>query len=200
MSTTAHTIPPHLSHLPVVAGLPVPFVVARHRVGRSALALSSWEGFDLMTVWEGESGPPDFGKYDDERARLSMALQLCHVCGKDQQGKHPLVCVPGEPQRRKIEGKPATVIIQPWICAPCLGYAAATCRPLIDARAIGRGLVLAISKFSLVTVGYKPVNPEDPVPPAGAKVLMEFKILPMKAAVQKLDEWCEGAGRRYLRW
>lgn len=188
-------IPPHLAHLPRSGNLPVPHVVARHKIGRSALALSTWEGFDLMTVWEGESGPPDFGKYDDERLRQSMVHGVCHLCWT--KPKYPLVCVPREPQRREVDGKPATLLVQPWVCAPCLGYAVQTCPPLMMAIERGNGLVFSIRTFRLVSTLWQRANDDDPVAPEGARVLSMFKILPMKAGVQELREWVEGPGRKY---
>lgn len=189
------TIPAHLSHLPRLGGMPIPAVTCNHTNGRNVLSLSEWPGYDLQVDFEGTDGPPDFAKYDDRKLRHCMVQGLCHVCWT--KPKYPLVCVPGEPQRCLVGGKPATLIAQPWVCAPCLGYSVQTCPPLMRAIEAGRGLVLSITKYRLVGTGWKPANEGDPIPPEGASVLSYFKILPFTAAVQSLPDWCAGAGRKY---
>lgn len=148
-----------------------------------------------MTMWIGESGPPDFGKYDDEHHRHCMVHRWCHVCGANL--KHPLICSPTGPQRRMVDGKEVELYLQPWVCAPCLAYAAVTCPPLRSA--MDRAIVLAPTESRLIATFWKPANPGDPVPPLGLSVISSFKIQIVKGGVQLLRDWMGTAGKKALQ-
>jgi len=191
-------VPAHLSHLPFLGGLPVPRVVADHRVGRIALAPSTWDGFDLMTVWEGESGGPDFGKYDEEKQRRCVVEQWCHVCGA---GGDLMVCVPRTPKLITLNGVQMAVVHQPWVCGPCLAYAIRVCPPLRRLAEEGRGLVIfGLQDQRPIQTMWRPADPGDPVPPPGSMVLSTHKLpVPPEARTQDLPGWAASVGGRYWR-
>ncbi len=199
-----YIIPAHMAHMDRVGGLPVPKIVVPMRVGRIDLAPSTWPGFDLMTVWVSESGPPDFGKYDEELHRQCMAQYWCHVCGLPS--KHLLICVPTALQTREVNGRSMALAIQPWVCAGCLAYATRSCPPLWKAIEEGRGFVISgVPARSIVQTQWKPANEDDPIPPEGARVLSSHKIaipdsfLGHHISSQPLAEWAHSIGNRHWR-
>ncbi|MCC6426258.1 MAG: hypothetical protein IT435_05505 [Phycisphaerales bacterium] len=192
-------IPAHLSGCPVQGGLPVPMVVCPVK-GRIGLGPAKWPGMDLQTEWEPDPDCRvlDFGKYDEEKLRRSIAERRCHVCWDDTDAS--VVCVPRsrwpyEGQTIDIDGRTCPMVIQPWVCVPCLAYAVGACPPLGRAIAEGRGLVFYVRRHRLVYTHWKPANPEDPAPPAGAKVLSFIKIAIQEANTFRLARWAKVFGR-----
>lgn len=195
-------IPDYLSHLETFGGLPMPKVIVRQRVGRMKLANCTWPNnnlMTLMTVWCGESGAPDFGKYDEELHRQCMHGHWCHVCGRED--KHLLLSLPrvAQVQQRLVDGAPMKLIAQPWVCARCLAYACVTCPPLMATLAAGDGMVVSPRGWDLIAVLWQPVNANDPVPPPGMRVLSGFKVHVKEGAEQLLPDWFAGVGRKLLR-
>jgi hypothetical protein len=196
-------IPEHLSGNRRYRGLPVPRVVAASARGRIVLAPSTWNNYDLMTMWEAEDGPPDFGKYDEELQRRSVAECWCHVCGRKE--KELLICAPSDPSQITVAGSAVYVCVQPWVCAPCLAFSILVCGPIRKAIKENRGAVFAnIDHAGIVQTRWKPALPEDPVPPEGARVLSAHKIMlrgerGKYPCVQTLPLWASTVARRYHR-
>lgn len=193
-------IPTHLRGCPVQGGLPVPKVVCPVK-GRIGLGPAKWPGMDMQTEWEAEPGCTvlDFGKYDEEKLRRSVAEQRCHVCWSTHGAS--LVCVPRaripyDGQVITVEGKVCPMVIQPWVCVLCLAYAVGACPPLGQAIENGRGIVFYVKRHRLVYTHWKPANPEDPVPPSGAKVLSFIKIAIQEARQFDLADWARAFGNR----
>ena len=178
----------------VYRGVPVPWVVADGTRGRVELVPSVWMGSDLMTVWVSEGGPPNFAKYDEERARQCIWGRYCHVCGR--RPDHLLLCLPnGLSQGIALDGRDYPLVSQPWVCAECLAFSTLHCPPLRERLWSGDGIVMEQAETKLVHTFYRPVDPGDPVSPPGKTVLMAFKLAVLRARVLTLNEWYGGAGR-----
>lgn len=180
------------------AGLPVPQVVATMK-GRGGLCPTTrFPGFTHVTTWEPTGEAPNFGQYDDEKLRTCMMESRCHVCWLTDG---PLIlCLPGltslnDAQRIQVGSRMAPMVLQPWVCPPCLAFACAHCPPLRAAIKSQRGLVVYPHATRLVMTAWKPAEADDPMPPLGAVVLSLIKVAILKARTVPLPEWAKKFGR-----
>lgn len=189
MSTT---IPKHMGKCPVHGGLPAPLVISTQR-GSHDIVAHQQHGCTHKVVWVPEGDEPDFGKYDDEKLRVCIEQGSCHVCGEMNlprmaicipHKRHPLDC-----QLIQIGGIMRPMVVQPWVCTPCLKFAVSHCPPLRKALAEVRGIVCFVDKYRLVSTHWKPVNPTDPIPPEGSRVLSLIKIAMLDFTWMPLGEW-----------
>lgn len=192
-------IPEHLRKNQILGGMPVPVVVAGGTKTRIELVPSTWPVGDLMTMSVPVSGPPDFGKYDEALNRECIAGRWCHVCGEP----HPflLICAPHGPQLRDFRGKPTPMLIQPWVCPPCLAFASRTCPPLRKVIEAGGGEVYSgLEKNQQAVAYWQPVYPEDPIPPEGKTVICSFKVvLRPNQRPTPLPKWVNTIGDNFWR-
>lgn len=192
-------IPEHMKNCRVYGGLPVPQVVST-RKGHHELGPTTEHGFTHKTAWVPEDDVPDFGKYDDDKLRRCIRDRVCHVCWRSPADLvldgRLILCLPNrrspeEGQNIEVNGRLVPLVIQPWVCVPCLMFACSHCPPLRQAIAERRGLVAFPQEVRLVLTHWKPAEPEDPIPPPGARVLSLLKIAIVRARYMPLHEWAE---------
>jgi hypothetical protein len=172
-------------------GLPMPAVIAT-RKGHIEIVPSAWAIGTHMTAWVPECDEPDFGKYDEEKLRRCIHGRYCHVCTR--KADPLLICVPKvraitESQHIEVGGRVVPMVVQPWVCAECLKYAAHACPPLRKAIDEKRGVVAFVDEAQLVVTYWKPADPKDPTPPPGATVISFLKVALVHARYMPLPEW-----------
>lgn len=191
-------IPVHLQGAHRQSGLPVAHVAAIAR-GRGGLAPSTWKGAELETIWIPDTDCTvfDFGRYDPVRLRQCVLERRCHVCWSPANAT--MICMsdrvkPADGPQMLIDGASVPVVVQPWVCAPCLSFALQHCPPLRAAIASSRGLVAYVHKHRHMYNYWRREAPDDPVPPEGARVLSLITTAITDAKFFTLRDWARRFG------
>lgn len=134
------SLPPHLAHLPVVSGLPVPWVVSWSKEQQPGLIHVEWTEQGIRGVrgtvsmygmtWIDlgmmlkDSGVPDFGATSSHRQRRCMRGR-CQVCGEKIVGT-PYWIIPSGKGWVGASGRPFETK-QPPVCRLCAATAPQWC-------------------------------------------------------------------------